>query len=223
MTKYFTNIDTEDNTINFHLKNIDNTVPIPFANALRRIMMAEIMTVSIDKDSINIIHNRTVLNNDFIKERLSLLPIKNTDRYVDYTFKINLENDSLETKDIYARDIEVYENTTKINPDKIFVYPDALFTKLKFSNKLNVEAKLKLSNTKLDGAQFNPTAVSIYTFEKDDAKIKEILSTIESEEEKLEFELGESDRHYKKNEFEQPECYHYEVESIGGIESKKII
>ena len=74
--KYFSNIVSEDNTLTFHLKNIDNTIPIPFANAVRRIMISEINTVGINKDSINILNNRTVLHNDFIKERLSLLPIK---------------------------------------------------------------------------------------------------------------------------------------------------
>lgn len=220
---YFSNIETEDNTITFKLKNIDNTVPIPFANALRRIMMAEIKTVGIDKDSINIIYNKSVLNNDFIKERLSLLPIKHTDKFNDYNIKINIENTDLDIKEIYARDIEVYDNKTKVKPEDIFVYPDALFTKLKFKNKLNVEAKLKLSTTKNDGSVFNPTAISIYRFEKDQEKIKKMLSTFKTEEEKLEFELGESERYYKKNDYEQPECYEFEVESIGGLKPNKII
>ena len=221
--KYFSNIVSEDNTLTFHLKNIDNTVPISVANAVRRILISEINSVGIDKDSINIFNNRTVLNNDFIKERLSFLPIKHTDNFVDYTFKLDIENNELELKEIYAKDIEVYENSTKVVADKIFVYPDALFTKLKFSNKLHFEAKLKLSTNKEDGSVFNPTCVSLYRFEKDDIKIKEQLSKLETEDEKLEFELGESERYYKKNEFDQPECYHFEIETIGGLESTKIV
>ena len=221
--KYFSNIVSEDNTLTFHLKNINNTIPIPFANAVRRIMISEINSVGIDRDSINLLNNRTVLHNDFIKERLSFLPVKHTDQFLDYTLKLNIENNELDIKEIYAKDIEVYENSTKVSADKIFVYPDALFTKLKFSNKLHFEAKLKLSTNKEDGSVFNPTCVSLYRFEKDDVKIKELLSKLETEDDKLEFQLGESERYYKKNEYDQPECYHFEVETIGGLESKKIV
>lgn len=221
--KYFSNIVSEDNTLTFHLKNINNTIPIPFANAVRRIMISEINSVGIDRDSINLLNNRTVLHNDFIKERLSFLPVKHTDHFLDYTLKLNIENNELDIKEIYAKDIEVYENSTKVSADKIFVYPDALFTKLKFTNKLHFEAKLKLSTNKEDGSVFNPTCVSLYRFEKDDVKIKELLSKLETEDDKLEFQLGESERYYKKNEYEQPECYHFEVETIGGLESKKIV
>tara|TARA_B110000977_G_C11087770_1_gene495427 strand:- start:2884 stop:3885 length:1002 start_codon:yes stop_codon:yes gene_type:complete len=222
-SKYFSNIISDDNTLTFDLKNTENTIPIPFANALRRVLMSEINTIGIDATSINIFNNKTVLNNDFIKERLSLLPIKYTDKFVDYTFKLNVENTELEMKEIYAKDIDVYENDTKVVADKIFVYPDALFTKLKFSNKLHFEAKLKIGTTKDDGAVFNPTCVSIYRFEKDDVKIKAVLATLDSEDKKLEFQQSESERYYKKNEFDQPKGYHYEVETIGGIESKKIV
>ena len=221
--KYFSNIVSEDNTLTFHLKNINNTIPIPFANAVRRIMISEINSVGIDRDSINLLNNRTVLHNDFIKERLSFLPVKHTDQFLDYTLKLNIENNELDIKEIYAKDIEVYENSTKVSADKIFVYPDALFTKLKFTNKLHFEAKLKLSTNKEDGSVFNPTCVSLYRFEKDDVKIKELLSKLETEDDKLEFQLGESERYYKKNEYDQPECYHFEVETIGGLESKKIV
>jgi len=221
--KYFSNIVSEDNTLTFHLKNINNTIPIPFANAVRRIMISEINSVGIDRDSINLLNNRTVLHNDFIKERLSFLPVKHTDQFLDYTLKLNIENNELDIKEIYAKDIEVYENSTKVSADKIFVYPDALFTKLKFTNKLHFEAKLKLSTNKEDGSVFNPTCVSLYRFEKDDVKIKELLSKLETEDDKLEFQKGESERYYKKNEYDQPECYHFEVETIGGLESKKIV
>ena len=180
--KYFSNIVSEDNTLTFHLKNINNTIPIPFANAVRRIMISEINSVGIDRDSINLLNNRTVLHNDFIKERLSFLPVKHTDQFLDYTLKLNIENNELDIKEIYAKDIEVYENSTKVSADKIFVYPDALFTKLKFTNKLHFEAKLKLSTNKEDGSVFNPTCVSLYRFEKDDVKIKELLSKLETED-----------------------------------------
>ena len=59
-----------------HLKFSIENVKLSIANGLRRILMSEIPSFSIDIDKVNILKNTSIFHNEYIKERLSLVPIK---------------------------------------------------------------------------------------------------------------------------------------------------
>ena len=62
-------MEITDDTIKFTLTKTDQSV----ANALRRVMMAEVPTMAIDK--VEFLQNTTVLHDDFLAHRLGLVPL----------------------------------------------------------------------------------------------------------------------------------------------------
>ena len=67
-----TNMEISDDAVKFTLTKTDASM----ANALRRVMMAEVPTMAIDK--VEFLQNTTVLHDDFIAHRLGLVPLTST-------------------------------------------------------------------------------------------------------------------------------------------------
>ncbi|KAE9552206.1 hypothetical protein FO519_004587 [Halicephalobus sp. NKZ332] len=72
------NIDEKENTIEFDLLNVESSV----ANALRRVMIAEVPTMALEK--IYLYQNDTVLQDEVVCHRIGLLPVRADSRYFDW-------------------------------------------------------------------------------------------------------------------------------------------
>jgi DNA-directed RNA polymerase subunit L len=116
---------------------------VSYANTLRRIMTTEVETVAFRADiqpngatsDISISRNSTPMSNEMLAHRVGLIPI-----YVDrplewkadqYTFKLDITNDSGEPRDITAADIEVYQDRGPEEeplrlPNVNFFHPDPI-------------------------------------------------------------------------------------------------
>lgn len=66
-------IDLKDDSITFDLKNAD----VSLANALRRILVAEVPTMAVDL--VEIEENNSVLFDEFLAHRLGLIPLVSTE------------------------------------------------------------------------------------------------------------------------------------------------
>ena len=222
-SKYFSNITEKNQTLKFTLSDI----PIAMANAIRRVAMAEIPVIAIDYNNINMIANTSILNSEFLKDRIKLIPINNSttvkNNYENYLIKLNIINESLEMKDVFVDDFEIFLDESKINNKELFSEPKILLARLKPNNQIIFEFKLTKNISKKGGPQFNPTSCSIYTFERDEDKIKKEFKKCKTDDEKIEFNTLMADRLYKKNKDDEPHAYNFMIESVGYIDSKEII
>jgi DNA-directed RNA polymerase subunit L len=86
----------DSNTLKFTLSGVD----VSFANAIRRIILSEIpivgfKTIPYELNKCNIIANTSRLNNEFLKQRLSCIPVHITDLTIplnNYILEIDEEN-----------------------------------------------------------------------------------------------------------------------------------
>ncbi len=103
------------NTLSFRLA----PTQVAYANALRRVAQVEVETVAFNADmledgttsDVKIVKNSTPMSNEMIAHRIGLLPISVSNPLdwdpKEYSFKLNVVNDSSERLDVKASDIQV--------------------------------------------------------------------------------------------------------------------
>jgi DNA-directed RNA polymerase subunit L len=93
------NVQEQNGTLSFTLSNIN----VSYANGLRRVILSEIPVIAIEsypyeKNNVNILANKSRLNNELIKQRLSCIPIHidalQDFPYDEYVLEVNKGNDS---------------------------------------------------------------------------------------------------------------------------------
>ena len=106
------------NTIRFRL----DPTNVGYANTLRRTMITDVETVGFASDiaengstgDVQISKNSTPMSNEMLAHRIGLLPIhvKKPLEWVpsEYTYKLDITNDSTEARDVVAADIQVFKN-----------------------------------------------------------------------------------------------------------------
>lgn len=194
MVAKITNLEEEDNFLKFTISNIN----VSIINAIRRIILSEIpcivfKTQPYSENLVNILVNKSRLNNELIKQRISCIPIHISDianfPYNDYIIELDVINNSnniiyatsndFKIKNIYTKKyLEDAEVKKIFPPNKITGdYIDILRLRPKLSanidaEHINLEAKLCISNANDDGA-FNVVSTCSYGNTIDNIKIKE--------------------------------------------------
>ena len=188
------NIEETNNILKFTLSNIN----LSYSNAIRRILLSEIPCLVFksqphSENKINITVNKSRLNNELIKQRISCIPIHITDiydfPYQDYLVELDVINDT--DSIIYATTEHFKIKNIKLNkylassevkqifpPDPISGdYIDILRLRPKLSDNIDSEhikltAELSVSNANEDG-MFNVVSTCSYGNTLDPIKIKE--------------------------------------------------
>lgn len=230
------------------LKLLFTNYPVCLVNSIRRIILSNIPNISFDdkkKDSIQIIKNTSQAHNEFIKHRLSLIPLTKNKIF-------NLENnpiiskwdgikrfyefqdpDSVETyhleegyndsdgniKMVYASDFEYHENIMK--PD-LFTNDYSILMKLKSNPALEEGENLKIAakpfiGVGYDKVYYNLVGTVTYSFLKENSDVlDEVFDKF--------LEMTNKERQTKGMKLIEPDTSEYEdlKKSYELLESQKI-
>lgn len=224
---YINNLKINKDIISFELNNSSNDIYISLANAIRRTIISDIDAYIIDENSTQFITNTSMLNNEFLKHRLTLIPIicdLNNINYENLVISCKINNDEDNIKSVYVKDFICTDNTTNeiIDNNIIFKYPDILFAKLKYSNQIIFESKLINNTSENGGSFFSVVSKCIYTFKIDEIEANKISENM-TQPEKTSFNTLEIERVYKKNNNGNPNNYIFSIESIGFYEPLNIV
>ena len=215
-------IDDKNNRISFSLKNNDK-IKISFANALRRIMISNVYVHIMGKTTFY--DNNSMIDNEFLEHRLKLIPIncdyidsisKNYENiYENIVISCKKQNENNENLiSVYPSDFVCKIGDTELENSKIFPYPNILFGKLKMNQKISFESRLVKNNQEYGGSFYEPVAQCVYTFNIDEKKSNDMMSTM-TEEEKAKFSTLDIQRVYTKTSSGEPESYNFDFISIG--------
>ena len=221
------NINIIDDTISFDLINEYNYFKISFVNAIRRTIISDIYVYNFDYKSIIFEENTSMLDDEFLKHRLILIPIISNLENIDYD-KINIScnknNDTENMKNIYVKDFICKNTDTNeiIENNIIFKYPNILFAKIKNNQQIIFESKSIMNNAEKGGSFFSTVSKCVYIFKIDQNKAN-ILKSNMNEIEKKSFNNQEIERIYEKNKNRSPNIYNFSVESIGFYDPLTIV
>jgi DNA-directed RNA polymerase subunit L len=222
-----TNIKNENDVISFDLNNNLNQIKNSFANAIRRIIISNVHTYIIDEKSIIFYENTSMLDKEFLKQRLILIPVISNIENIDYNniiISCNINNEEENIKSVYVSDFTCTDSNTNkiIENNKLFKYPKILFAKIKNSESIIFEAKLIKNNSDNGGAFFSPVSQCVYTFKIDEKKVKEVTNNF-NKEELVNFKTQDIERVYEKNSIGEPNVYQFKIESIGFYDNLSIV
>lgn len=194
-----------------------------------------------DKSDIRILKNTTSLHNEFMGHRLSLIPImmdaneiENFDA-AEFTFKIDEHNNTNQVRVITTKHIQVYDSTgekrrdvaKKLFPKDPITKEYIIITKLKPNNYNTQEgesfvAEFTLSKGKAkQHSRWCPVSTCTYQnlinakAAKDalNSMIEHVSSKEEQERIKYKFKTLDIQRYFVKNEFDEPNAFHFKIES----------
>ncbi len=153
------NVKHEDSVLEFTLKDAS----VQFANALRRTAISQVPVFAID--SVTFYENSSSLFDEYIANRLALIPLKTAEGYKkDEVVLLSLDAEGPGT--IYSKEIKSSDSKIRVANPKIPVI------KLLADQRLRLEAKARLGNAREHGKfqpglvsyQINPKDRSIITF-----------------------------------------------------------
>ena len=209
------NIKVKNEEISFDINNDKQDFKISLVNGLRRTLISNIYVWNIDE--VIFYENNSILDNEFLKKRLSLIPIKcdnNDINYENITISLEKTNQEEYMENIFLKDFICKEDDKIIDINKLFEYPNILFAKLKNNQSIILEAKLKYNNASLGGSSYSPVVACSYKFGIDEKKVVNMKKTMNNEE-ISNFETQDIERVYQKNNIGDPAYYHFSFETNG--------
>ena len=239
----------ESNTLKFTMTNINYSL----ANSLRRIVLSDVPTIVFrtfphNESKVDIITNKTRLNNEIIKQRIGCIPIHITDvdfPHQEYVVEVNKKNDTdtiqlLTTADFKIKNISTDKYLSATDVKEIFP-PDSItgdyipITRLRPKLSDNVEgesiefnAYLDIGTAKQDG-MYNIVSTCAYGATMDTVKATDVWNDKKKDLVKSGTAEEDIDFQYKnwllldakRNVI--PDSFDFTVESVGVFSNMSII
>ncbi len=209
--------NTPNNTIIFDLVN-EGSVFVALASGLRRTISSNIGTYCMDMNQCTFYENNSILNNEFLKHRLNLIPVFSNKEfdYDNIKVRCKIKNENEMMMSVYPHQFEITDEKsgTQIKPEDFFPYPNILFAKLKYNQYFSFECGLSYNSQEIGGSFHCPVCTCIYTYKIDEKQVAELTKSMD-EESKATFLLEESERIYYRNKKGDPLYYEWKLESNG--------
>lgn len=206
------NYSIKDNIIKFQLNNSKGIYKNSYPNALRRILISYIDCYTIDVNSIKFIENNSLFNNEFLKQRLSLIPIisNNNDNYEFLDISCEKRNDIENIDDIFTSEFKIKDRTTdkELKIENFISDLDILFSKLQINQNIKFEASFKKGNAFNNGSTYSPVSSCVVTFHNSNYDKEEVI---------------QRERNYDLNQNNDPYIYEFYYENIGFFKSEELI
>ena len=232
----------ENDTLKFTLNGVD----VSIANAIRRIILAEIPTVVLKPEKCTISKNTSRLNNEIIKQRLGCIPVHINDMNApidDFRVEIQSKNNSDSIIYVTTEDFKVFTKDKQVTKDvqrKIFPanpfthrYIDLLRLRPKLSTEIGGEeidivCQLSIGTAK-ENAMYNVSSTCVYGNTTDPVGVnkawtrkKKELSDKGLNKDEIEYEhknwlILDSKRHFIQNSFD------FIIETLGVFSNQKLV
>lgn len=241
MSHFFENVHLEEKKANFTVSNVDVSV----VNSIRRTILSDVHTVAFYFDArrsenpdINILVNETPLHNEFLSQRLGMVPIHFESQEMAnwekdaYTFEIDQSNDGKSFKDITTEHIIVKYRGETVDGSRLFPKNSLtgdfiILTKLPPVKGDGTPTVLKVELTASKGCGkmhscFSPTSVCTFMnrivegelFEIAKARYVEDNAQVGDTEQLLkQFKVIDCQREYCKNEYGEACKFDFKLES----------
>ena len=237
------NVVEYEGTLSFNIRGVETCV----VNSLRRACLSNIETLVFKgfphhESSINIIKNTTNFNNEYLKHRISCIPImSNKSNEFDqlkenYKIVVDVKNEKgkqekryVTTKDIVLvnkqtnNEVQSEMNGSLFPPDPIsgehillcVLYPNHNLSDNEME-ELNFEAEFEIGCAQ-ENSCWNVVHNCTYEFLRNEPEISKRANNIEDKMEKRDFEILDAQRIYHKNEYKMT------VESLGIFTNRELM
>jgi len=237
------NVVEYEGTLSFNVRGVETCV----VNSLRRACLSNIETLVFKgfphhESSINIIKNTTNFNNEYLKHRISCIPImSNKSNEFDqlkenYKIVVDVKNEKgkqekryVTTKDIVLvnkqtnNEVQSEMNGSLFPPDPIsgehillcVLYPNHNLSDNEME-ELNFEAEFEIGCAQ-ENSCWNVVHNCTYEFLRNEPEISKRVNNIEDKMEKRDFEILDAQRIYYENEYKMT------VESLGIFTNRELM
>tara|TARA_Y100000389_G_scaffold186230_1_gene206378 strand:- start:7221 stop:8384 length:1164 start_codon:yes stop_codon:yes gene_type:complete len=240
MSVQIENVVEYEDALSFNIRGVETCV----VNSIRRTCLSNIDCLVLkgfphDESTINIIKNTTNFNNEYLKHRLSCIPIMKRDsskfdRYREsckIILDVKNQKGSQEKVYVTTEDIILVDKNTgtqtkdhdlfprdPISGDHILIcilYPNHNINDEKIE-ELVLEAEFEIGCAQ-ENSCWNVVHNCTYEYLRNEPEIEKIANTIEDKMERRDFEILDAQRYYHKNE------YKVTLQSLGIFTNNEII